>query len=174
MRAITSTVIKEATMKYSILTGSLLVLSLYSSLAQANDIRSTTTVNDCVIQEVLPGRAMTGAFVTFNHQGEPVDILESLIPSISNQVELHQMTMIDNVMTMGPLQNTTLETGQRFFRKGGDHVMIMKIPEDKIPKIGETHTMTFNLSNGTTTTCEALVKSLDDVMKEHVGKKMTH
>lgn len=161
-------------MKYSILAGSLLALSLFSGLAQANDTNSTTTVSDCVIQEVLPGRAMTGAFVTFNHQGESVEIIESLIPTISDQVELHQMTMVDNIMTMGPLQDTTLEAGQRFFRKGGDHVMIMKIPENKIPKIGETHTMTFKFSNGTTATCEALVKSLDDVMKEHAAKKMVH
>ena len=161
-------------MKHSILAGSLLALSLCSGLAQANDISSTTNVSDWWMQEVLPGRAMTGAFVTFNHQGEPVEILESLIPSVSDQIELHQMTMVDNVMTMGPLQDTTLESGQRFFRKGGDHVMIMKIPENKIPKVGETHTMTFKFSNGTTATCEALVKSLDEVMKEHAGKKMMH
>ena len=161
-------------MKHSILTASLLALSLCSGLAQADEVSSTTTVSDCVIQEVLPGRAMTGAFVTFNHQGDPIEILESLIPSISDQVELHQMTMVDNVMTMGPLQDTTLEAGQRFFRKGGDHVMIMKIPEDKIPKIGDTHSMTFKFSDGTTATCDALVKSLDDVMKEHAGNKMAH
>ena len=161
-------------MKYSLLASSLLALSLSSGLALAADTSSTTTVTDCVIQEVLPGRTMTGAFVTFNHQGEAVEIIESLIPTVSEQIELHQMDMVDNVMTMGPLQNTTLEAGQRFFRKGGDHVMVMNIPEDKIPQIGETHTMTFKFSNGTTASCEALVKSLDDVMKEHAASKMAH
>lgn len=161
-------------MKHAILASSLLALSLSNGLAHATDTSSTTILSDCVIQEVLPGRAMTGAFVTFNHQGETVEILEGQIPTVSEQIELHQMDMVDNVMTMGPLQNTTLEAGQRFFRKGGDHVMVMNIPEDKIPQVGETHTMTFNLSNGTTATCEALVKSLDEVMKEHAANKMAH
>ena len=170
----TTTVIKGTEMRYSILASSLLALSLCGTAAQAATETSTTTVSDCVIQEVLPGRAMTGGFVTFEHQGEPVEILEALIPSITDHVELHEMSMVHNVMTMGPLQDTSLSEGQRFFRKGGDHVMIMSIPEDKIPQIGETHTMTFNLSNGTSISCDALVKSLDDVMKEHAAEKAAH
>ena len=163
-------------MKLTFLSSGLFALTLSSGLglAQTQGISTTTTVTDCVIQEVLPGRAMTGAFVTFNHQGEAVEIVDSLIPSVSDQVELHQMDMVDNVMTMGPLQDTTLKAGQRFFRKGGDHIMIMNIAEDSIPQIGDTHTMTFTFSNGTTATCDALVKSLDDVMKEHAARKMAH
>lgn len=161
-------------MNVSILTSSLLAFALSSGIAQAADHGTVTTLSDCVIQEVLPGRAMTGAFVTFNHQGETVEITESLIPSITEHVELHEMSMVDNVMTMGPLQNKTLEEGQRFFRKGGDHIMVMQIPEDKIPQVGETHNMTFAFSNGTTASCDALVKSLDDVMKEHAAKDMSH
>ena len=84
------------------------------------------------------------------------------------------MSMVDNVMTMGPLQDKSLTEGQRFFRKGGDHVMIMSIPEDKTPQIGETHTMTFKLSNGKSVSCEAIVKSLNEVMKEHAVKKAAH
>ena len=84
------------------------------------------------------------------------------------------MDMVDTVLTLGPLQNTTLEAGQRFFRKGGYHVIVMNNPEDKFPQIVETHTKTFKFSNGTTASCEALVKSLDDVMKEHAASKMAH
>lgn len=157
----------------SLFGSSLIALSLSSGLALADDKTpaSETVLSECVIQEVLPGRNMTGAFVTFDHKGETVEIVEALLPSITDHIELHEMTMVDNVMTMGPLPDKTLSEGQRFFRKGGDHVMVMSIPDDKIPQIGDTHTMTFHFSNGTTASCEALVKSLDDVIAEHAMKK---
>ncbi|SUA61193.1 Uncharacterized protein conserved in bacteria [Oligella urethralis] len=161
-------------MRYSILASSLFAIGFFGTAALAATDTSTTTVSDCVIHEVLPGRAMTGGFATFEHQGETVEILEALLPSITDHVELHEMSMVDNVMTMGPLQDKSLTEGQRFFRKGGDHVMIMSIPEDKTPQIGETHTMTFKLSNGKSVSCEAIVKSLNEVMKEHAVKKATH
>lgn len=160
-------------MKHIMLLSSLFLLSFNSGLiqAQANENKPLTTLSDCVIQEVLPGRTMTAAFVTFNHEGEAVDIIEGSIPTVSEHIELHSMSMVDNVMSMGPLENTTLESGQRFFKKGGDHVMIMNIPEDKIPQIGETHTMTFKFSDDTRASCDALVKSLDDVMQEHTAQQ---
>lgn len=135
---------------------------------------TTTTVDNCAIQEVLPGKAMTGAFVTFHHEGPAVDIVSAEIPSITSHVELHSMEMKDNVMTMIPLTNPKLEEGIREFKKGADHVMVMNIPEDKMPKVGETHTMTFKFSNGTEASCDAIVKSIDEVMKEANAEMTMH
>lgn len=136
------------------------------AFAQTVVAETTTTVDNCAIQEVLPGKAMTGAFVTFHHKGPAVEILSAEIPSITTHVELHSMEMKDNVMTMIPLTDPKLEEGVREFKKGADHVMVMSIPEDKMPKIGETHTMTFKFSNGTEASCDAIVKSIDEVMKD--------
>lgn len=134
---------------------------------------TVTSVDNCVIQEVLPGKAMTGAFVTFHHQGPAVDIIAAEIPSITSHVELHSMELKDHVMTMIPLTNPSLEAGIREFKKGADHVMLMSIPEDKLPRVGETHTMTFKFSNGTEASCDAMVKSIDEIMQA-AGIKMTH
>lgn len=151
----------------------LAALLMTSSQAFAED-KTTTTLENCAIQEVLPGKNMTGAFVTFQHKGPTVDIVAAEIPTVTSHVELHSMEMKDNVMTMIPLTNPKLEEGTREFKKGADHVMVMSIPEDKIPKVGETHAMTFKFSNGTQATCDAIVKSVDQVMKEAKDAKMMH
>lgn len=148
----------------------LAALFLASGAAVAAD-QTTTTLEKCAIQEVLPGKNMTGAFVTFKHQGPAVNIISAEIPSITTHVELHSMEMKDNVMTMIPLTDPKLEEGTREFKKGADHVMVMNIPADKIPKVGEKHAMTFKFSNDTQATCDAVVKSIDEVMKE---AKMAH
>ncbi|MDO5668034.1 MAG: copper chaperone PCu(A)C [Alcaligenaceae bacterium] len=140
------------------------VLMAFAQTAAAET--STTTVDNCAIQEVLPGKNMTGAFVNFHHKGAAVEIVSAEIPSVTSHIELHSMEMKDNVMTMVPLTNPKLEEGVREFKKGSDHVMVMSIPDDKLPKVGETHTMTFKFSNGTQASCDAIVKSIEEVMKE--------
>ena len=52
----------------------LAALFLASGAALAAD-QTTTTVENCAIQEVLPGKDMTGAFVTFQHKGPSVNII---------------------------------------------------------------------------------------------------
>ena len=61
---------------------------------------TVTSVDNCVIQEVLPGKAMTGAFVTFHHQGPAVDIIAAEIPSITSHVELHSMAVSYTHLTL--------------------------------------------------------------------------
>lgn len=150
---------------------SFVLAAVFLASGAAVAAETTTTLENCAIQEVLPGKDMTGAFVTFKHQGPAVNIIAAEIPSITTHVELHSMEMKDNVMTMIPLTDPKLEEGTREFKKGADHVMVMSIPADKIPKIGEKHTMTFKFSNDTQASCDAVVKSIDEVMKE---AKMAH
>ena len=143
----------------------LAALFLASGSAFAAD-QANTTVEKCAIQEVLPGKDMTGAFVTFHHKGPAVNIVAAEIPSITTHIELHSMEMKDNVMTMIPLTDPELKEGTREFKKGADHVMVMSIPDDKKPKVGDKHTMTFKFSDNTQVSCEAEVKSIDAIMQE--------
>ncbi|ETD71684.1 hypothetical protein V757_06470 [Pelistega indica] len=153
-------------MKNTIVLTSLLLGLSMSAGAETQAVSSSITLENCAIQEVLPGKHMTGAFVKFINNGEPVDIVSASIPSITPNVEIHSMQMKDNVMTMIPLTNAKLEKGDRYFKKGGDHVMLMQIPDDKLPKIGEKHEMIFKFSNGSSATCQAEVKSVATIMKE--------
>lgn len=135
------------------------------AFAQNDKAASSTTLEKCVIQEVIPGKEMTGAFLEFHHKGAEVDLKGAKIPSITDNVELHQMVMKDNVMVMAPLENLKIPEGVREFRKGGDHLMLMQIPKEKFPKAGDKHNITVEFSDGTSASCEAEVKTVEDVIK---------
>lgn len=131
---------------------------------------AATTLEHCVIQEVIPGKDMTGAFLTMVHDGEPVEITGAAIPSVTAHVELHQMVMKGDVMEMSPLTDLTVKAGERQFKKGADHLMLMQIPADKFPKKGETHTITVSFSDGSTASCDAVVKTVGEVIEQAQGE----
>ena len=49
---------------------SLVLAALFLASGSAFAAEQATTVEKCAIQEVLPGKDMTGAFVTFHHKGQ--------------------------------------------------------------------------------------------------------
>ena len=141
----------------------IITLGLISGAAFAEDVE----VEDCIIQEVLPGKHMTGAFVTFdNEMDQPVVLEKATIESLSDHVELHEVTHQDGVMKMQEIKQLELQPGETAFKKGGYHVMVMDITN--APEIGSEYEMTFTFANGETASCEAEVLSVDDVMA-HFG-----
>lgn len=125
---------------------------------------SHTELKDCVIQEVIPGKDMTGAFARFVHTGPAVEIVRAEVPGVSQRIELHSMELKNGVMEMIPLTNPVLEPGERVFRKGADHVMLFDIADK--PAVGSQHELTVHFSDGTQASCTAVVKSVDEVMKD--------
>ena len=137
---------------------------LISGQAGAAETASHTKLTNCVIQEVVAGKDMTGAFVHFHHTGAPVKLVRAEMPDVSARVELHEMVMQNGVMEMGPLKDMTLKEGERVFKKGADHVMLFDVTNK--PKVGSKHTMTVFFDDGTQASCEAVVKSVKEVMKD--------
>lgn len=123
-----------------------------------------TQLQDCVIQEVIPGKNMTGAFARFVHEGPAVQIVRAEVPGVSDRIELHSMEMKNGVMEMIPLTNPSLEAGERIFKKGADHVMLFDITNK--PAVGSHHQMKVYFSDGTHASCTAVVKSVQDVMRD--------
>ena len=142
---------------------------LISGQAGAAETASHTKLTNCVIQEVVPGKDMTGAYVTFVHTGAPVNLKGAEVPDVSPRVELHDMVMNNGVMEMGPLKDLTLKEGERVFKKGGDHVMLFDVKQKPATGVaGEV-------------LADAVVKSVKDVMKDagmsghgHHGKHGHH
>lgn len=144
----------------------ILKTGLLLSCALGSQVFAATQLKDCVIQEVIPGKNMTGAFLTFEHKGDPVEIKSGEIASVTPDIEFHQMVMKGDVMEMSPLENLKIEEGEREFKKGADHIMLMQIPEDKFPKKGETHTITVHFSDGSKASCDAQVKTVEEVIED--------
>lgn len=138
----------------------MVTLGLMSGVAFADDVE----VSDCIIQEVLPGKHMTGAFVTFdNETDKPIILEKATITSLSDHVELHEMLHEDGVMKMQQIKQFELQSGKTVFKKGGYHVMIMNIADQ--PEVGSEHEMTFTFANGETASCDAEVLSVEAVME---------
>ncbi len=144
------------------------ILFISTAISPAIALSEAPTINqlsDCVIQAPIPGKHMTGAFLQIKrHSDMATTITKVEVPSITTQAELHTMTMKDNVMSMSPMTDLTLK-GERTFRKGGDHIMLMQIPHDKLPKAGETHTITMHFADNSSASCEAIVKTPEEIIK---------
>ncbi|MGP1516977.1 MAG: copper chaperone PCu(A)C [Ottowia sp.] len=149
-------------MKYVVVAAAALLAMQVQAAEPA--VATHTELKDCTMQEVLPGKDMTGAYVRIVHKGAPVDVVKAEIPTVSKRIELHSMAMKDNVMHMVPMTDVKINEGERVFKKGGDHVMLFDVAEK--PAVGSKHTMTLYFSDNTKASCEAVVKTVQDVMKD--------
>jgi len=107
----------------------LILGALISSAAMA---AGDVSVSNCLIQEVIPGKQMTGAFFDIENKGkEDVKLTGAAADKITSHVELHEMIHKDGKMEMSQIQEYNVTPGSvHHFKKGGYHVMLMDI-EDK-------------------------------------------
>ncbi len=123
-----------------------LLLMVATAMSFAN---ASVKVSECVIQEVIPPKHMTGAFMKLSNDGEEtIHLVGASIPTITNDVELHMMAVVDDVMMMQEIPSYELTSGEHEFKKGGYHLMLMNI--DHNPEVGTTHTIELTLDNGET------------------------
>lgn len=142
------------------------ITALVVSTAYAGNI----TVNDCLIQETIPGGHTTAAFFTLDNTGkETVKLTAAAVPALTNHAELHKMTMDKKtgMMRMEQIPFYTVTPGKHQFKKGGYHVMLMNINEkaENTPKIGDSYPLTLTFNDGESLTCNAKVLSVQDIMK---------
>jgi periplasmic protein len=154
----------------------LILGALISSAAMA---AGDVSVSNCLIQEVIPGKQMTGAFFDIENKGkEDVKLTGAAADKITSHVELHEMIHKDGKMEMSQIQEYNVTPGSvHHFKKGGYHVMLMQIEEKNFPKVGETYPLELKLSNGETLKCDAktiTVKEAIEHFKVEDGKAGGH
>ena len=153
----------------------LILGALVSGAAMAGDVN----VKDCLVQEVIPGKHMTGAFFTLENSGkDTVKLTAATADKITSKVELHEMVHKDGKMEMSQIQSYDVTPGSvHHFKKGGYHVMLMDIEDKNFPKVGETYPLELKLSNGETLKCDAktiTVKEAIEHFKVEDGKAGGH
>lgn len=140
-----------------------LLISTLATLSCATTMAADTLEN-CVIQEVIPGKHMTAAFFILKHIGEEKKLISAEIPTIAGTTEIHTMEMVGDVMKMKKLDSYLVKEGDNIFRKGANHLMLFDIV--KSPEVGTKHSLTLTFENGEKLSCEAVVKSIDEIIKE--------
>lgn len=95
------------------------------------------------LKGMLPGQAVAGGYLTVENGGSADDRLVSVASPVADHVEIHEMTMENDVMKMRQLKDgVALPAGQTVeFKPGGFHVMFMGV---KTPvRTGESVKVTF-------------------------------
>lgn len=83
------------------------------------------------IRAMLPGQKVAGGFVTITNKGGAEDRLVSVSTPMAGRAEIHEMSIVDDVMTMRPLADgLPLPAGETVELKPGSyHLMFMAVEE---------------------------------------------
>ena len=86
-------------------------------------------ISDAWARAMLPGQATGGAYMTIRNDGEEVDTLLSVTSPVAGTVEIHTMTMEDDIMVMRPLEDgLEIPAGESvMLEPGGLHLMFMQV-----------------------------------------------
>lgn len=90
------------------------------------------TVTDAWVRSTVPAQKATGAFMKVKSETDAK--LVSAASPMAKLVEVHEMTMKDNVMQMRAVESLALPAGKEVeLKPGGYHVMLMDLakPIDK-------------------------------------------
>jgi hypothetical protein len=94
---------------------------------------------------MLPGQPVGGGFVTIKNAGSTDDVLIAAESPVSGRVELHEMAVVNDVMTMRQLKDgIPVPAGETVeLKPGGLHLMFMDVNEPFVEGGQVSVTLTF-------------------------------
>ncbi|MDW6025361.1 copper chaperone PCu(A)C [Mesorhizobium sp. BAC0120] len=102
-----------------------------SEQASAPVIAGDLTITAYRAKAMLPGQPTGGAFLTIANNGSSADRLLSVTSPSAGMVEIHTMEVVNNVMTMRPVNGgLEIPAGATVeLKPGGTHLMFMQVKE---------------------------------------------
>ncbi|MGF9691260.1 copper chaperone PCu(A)C [Rhizobium sp. 0TCS1.26] len=112
--------------------------------AAATATQASLTVSDAYLKAMLPGQPVGGGYLTIANAGSSDDRLLSVTSGRAGVVEMHEMAMNGDVMTMRKLdKGIVVPAGQTVeLKPGGLHLMFMQVGQPF--KMGETVPVTLS------------------------------
>ena len=143
-----------------------------SLLGLAFQAAAQTTVDDAWVRATVPTQSASGAFMTLTADSDSK--LLSVASPVAKDVQIHEMTMKNDVMSMGPVKSVDLPAGKAIaFDPNGYHVMLMGLTGQL--KEGESVPLTLTVENAKgekeTLEVKAPVRALTN-MQGHDHSKM--
>lgn len=115
-----------------------------SLLGLAFQAAAQTTVDDAWVRATVPTQTASGAFMTLTADSDSK--LLSVASPVAKDVQIHEMTMKNDVMSMGPVKSVDLPAGKAVeFDPNGYHVMLMGLTGQL--KEGESVPLTLTVEN---------------------------
>ena len=143
-----------------------------SLLGLAFQVSAQTKVDDAWVRATVPTQSASGAFMTLTADSDSK--LLSVASPVAKDVQIHEMSMKNDVMRMGPVKSVDLPAGKAVkLDPNGYHVMLMGLTGQL--KVGESVPLTLTVENAKgekeTVEVKASVRSLTN-MKGHDHSKM--
>jgi periplasmic copper chaperone A len=143
-----------------------------SLLGLAFQAAAQTTVDDAWVRATVPTQTASGAFMTLTADSDSK--LLSVASPVAKDVQIHEMTMKNDVMSMGPVKSVDLPAGKAVaFDPNGYHVMLMGLTAQL--KEGDSVPLTLTVENAKgekeTLEVKAPVRALTN-MQGHDHSKM--
>ncbi|VVO30109.1 hypothetical protein PS718_04909 [Pseudomonas fluorescens] len=143
-----------------------------SLLGLAFQVSAQTKVDDAWVRATVPTQSASGAFMTVTADSDSK--LLSVATPVAKDVQIHEMSMKNDVMSMGPVKSVDLPAGKAVkLDPNGYHVMLMGLTGQL--KEGESVPLTLTVENAKgekeTVEVKASVRSLTN-MEGHDHSKM--
>ena len=143
-----------------------------SLLGLAFQVSAQTKVDDAWVRATVPTQSASGAFMTLTADSDSK--LLSVATPVAKDVQIHEMSMKNDVMRMGPVKSVDLPAGKAVkLDPNGYHVMLMGLTGQL--KEGESVPLTLTVENAKgekeTVEVKASVRSRTN-MKGHDHSKM--
>lgn len=143
-----------------------------SLLGLAFQVSAQTKVDDAWVRATVPSQSASGAFMTLTADSDSK--LLSVATPLAKDVQIHEMSMKNDVMSMGPVKSVDLPAGKAVkLDPNGYHVMLMGLTGQL--KEGESVPLTLTVENAKgekeTVEVKASVRSLTN-MEGHDHSKM--
>jgi copper(I)-binding protein len=143
-----------------------------SLLGLAFQVSAQTKIDDAWVRATVPAQSASGAFMTVTADSDSK--LLSVASPVAKDVQIHEMTMKNEVMSMGPVKSVDLPAGKAVsFDPNGYHVMLMGLTGQL--KEGESVPLTLTVEDAKgekqTIEVQAAVRSLTN-MEGHDHSKM--
>ena len=143
-----------------------------SLLGLAFQVSAQTKVDDAWVRATVPTQSASGAFMTLTADSDSK--LLSVASPVAKDVQIHEMSMKNDVMRMGPVKSVDLPAGKAVkLDPNGYHIMLMGLTGQL--KEGESVPLTLTVENAKgekeTVEVKASVRSLTN-MEGHDHSKM--
>jgi len=106
-----------------------------NSVAYADELNRSISVEAPYVRATIPGTNMTSAYMTIENNSQSEAILIGASSLVSDRIEIHQHTMSDGMMRMRKVEQLLIkEAEQVVLQPMGYHLMIFNVKKTLQPK----------------------------------------
>jgi periplasmic copper chaperone A len=108
----------------------ILISVVFMGSAFAQSPNPTLLIQEQHVRATLPGQKMSSAYLTIENRGSAPDRLVSVTYAGAKEVQIHEMKMVGNTMSMRQLNGLEIPAnGKAVLSSGGNHLMLMDLKD---------------------------------------------